>query len=158
MIKIIAAIGKNNELGLKNGLPAWKLKSDMNRFKELTSGGTVVMGRKTFESLPPQFRPLPNRKNLVITRDLSWNHPNVATVASIEEIPQDVWVIGGGEIYKNLLYLADELHITHVDGEFPADTYFPFIDEDLWVPKHEEEIESDANNSHRSVYVIYKKI
>lgn len=160
MLKIIAAIGKNNELGINNGLPPWKLKTDMKRFKELTQNGTVVMGRKTFESLPEQFRPLPNRKNIVITRNISWNYPNIVTLSKTEELQQfpEIWVIGGSEIYKSLLHVADELHITHVDGEFPADAYFPFIDEDLWVPKHEEEVPADENNSHRTVYVVYRKI
>ena len=157
MLKIIAAIGKNNELGSAGGLPSWKLKTDMERFKKLTEGQTVVMGRKTFESLPPKFRPLPNRENVVLTRDKNWQSEGVKVFDNLDDLT-DFWLIGGGNIYQQFLHLADELHITHVDGEFPADTFFPFIDEDLWVPKHEEEIPKDSENSHRSVYVVYKKI
>jgi dihydrofolate reductase len=166
MLKIIAAIGKNNELGSAGRLPSWKLKTDMERFKKLTEGQTVVMGRKTFESLPPKFRPLPNRENVVLTRDKDWKSEGVEVVSELDltllrgsgRQAEGVWIIGGGNIYQQFLHLADELHITHVDGEFPADTFFPYIDEDLWVPKHEEEIPQDGENSHRSVYVVYKKI
>ena len=162
-VKIIAAIGKNRELGNKGGLPEWNLPTDLKRFKELTSGSVVVMGRKNFESLPEKFRPLPNRTNVVLTRDTSWSQEGVLVMHSVEEILEkyrnenSLWIIGGAEIYKQFLEVANELHITHVDGEFEADTIFP---EFLHLNLKEEEVEQikkDEKNSHPSVYKIYRK-
>jgi dihydrofolate reductase len=109
---------------------------------------------------------VPSCGNVVLTRDKDWKSEGVEVVSELDltllrgsgRQAEGVWIIGGGNIYQQFLHLADELHITHVDGEFPADTFFPYIDEDLWVPKHEEEIPQDGENSHRSVYVVYKKI
>lgn len=167
-IKLIAAIGKNNELGNKGGLPLWNLKTDMERFKNLTSGKTVVMGRKTFEGFPEKFRPLPNRRNIVLTRDQSWSAPGAEVFSSFQDIipllckegqeeVEQVWVIGGGEIYKQLIDKADELHITHVDANFDADTFFPTIDENIWQKISEEKVGANEKNSHPTVYTVYKK-
>lgn len=156
MIKIIAAIGKNNELG-KDGRLLWNLAADLKNFKNLTDGQTVAMGRKTFESLPPKFRPLPNRKNIVLTRDKTWSHENVETVSDFSEL-KDAWIIGGGEIYKQFINIAAELHITHVDGDFEADTHFPEIDLVVWKKVSEESQEKNEKNSHNFIYTVYKKI
>ncbi len=163
MIKIIAAVGKNNELGNKGSLPEWKLSTDLQRFKSLTEGCPVVMGRKSYESLPEKYRPLPNRKNIVLTRDKSWKADGVETFQDIEDIlekykdEKTLWIIGGGEIYKNFIDLADELHITHVEGDFPADTFFPEIPARDFKKFSEEKIGSDEKNSHNSVYRIYQR-
>ncbi len=171
-IKIIAAIGKNNELGNSGGLPLWKLRSDFERFKNLTTGGVVVMGRKTFESLPEKFRPLPNRRNIILTRDENYKVEGAESFRSLEDLiksppnplfkkegehPQDLWIIGGGEIYKQFIDKADELHITHVGGDFEADTFFPKIDEEMWEILSKEEILADEKNSHPTTYSIYAK-
>ena len=170
-IKLVAAIGRNNELGNKGGLPLWKLKSDIERFKTLTTGQVVVMGRKTFESFPEKFRPLPNRRNIVLTRDKSWQAEGAEVFSSFKEFlntpsnspskeveNKEIWIIGGGEIYGQFINKADELHITHIDGEFVADTLFPRIDENIWQVASEEKFKADEKNSHDTIYRVYKKI
>jgi dihydrofolate reductase len=122
------------------------------------------MGRKTFESFPEKFRPLPNRRNIVLTRDKSWSAPGAELFSSFEEFLKDpqgsssgVWIIGGGEIYKQFIDKADELHITHVDGKFDADTFFPIINKNIWQKVSEEFVGSDEKNSHATVYTVYAK-
>lgn len=164
MLKIIAAIGNNYELGSGGALPLWKLSTDFERFKNLTLGHAVVMGERTYFSLPEKVRPLPGRKNIVLSMDKNLKIDGVTIYNSSDELLQgtknleQVWIMGGGQIYKQFLYLADELHITHVDGEFTADTYFPYIDTDLWIEKHSEHVPKNQDNSHPSTYKIYKKI
>lgn len=162
-VNIIAAMGRNSELGNKGNLPDWNLPTDLKRFKELTSGHVVVMGRKNFESLPEKFRPLPNRTNVVLTRDSSWSHEGVQVFHTIDEIldtyknEHSLWIIGGAEVYKQFLEKADELHLTHVDGEFEADTFFPeFLNLDFKIDS-ELKTEKDEKNSHPTFYKIYKK-
>ncbi len=163
MLKLIAAVGKNMELGNAGDLPLWKLRADMDRFKNLTSGEVVVMGRKTFESFPPKFRPLPNRRNIILTRDLSYKVDGAEVFNSFESFleqnpnEENIWIIGGGEIYRQFVNKVDELHITHVDGEFEADTRFPIIDTNIWKVSKEEFIPTDEKNSHNSTYRIYER-
>jgi len=132
MISIIAAIGKNRELGKDNKL-IWHIPKDLKRFKKITSGAVVIMGRKTFESLG---HPLPDRVNIVITRDKNYQEKGVIVCYSIEEAIRKsyklqvtsykTFIIGGGEIYRQGLKYADKLYLTVVDKEFPdADTFFP---------------------------------
>lgn len=168
-LKLIAAIGKNNELGNKNDLPLWRLSTDQKRFKNLTEGGIVVMGRKTYLSFPEKYRPLPNRRNIILTRDENFKIEGAESFTSLENFleqpldfardksPEAIWIIGGGEIYKQFVNKVNELHITHVDGEFEADTFFPVIDENIWQKISEEKIGSDEKNSHETVYRIYIK-
>jgi len=142
-ISIIAAIGKNRELGKDNRL-LWHIPEDLKRFKKITTGHVVIMGRKTFESLG---RPLPNRVNIIITRDKNYQikkdnssidrsiEPKTRICISLEEAirlakklkPDDneVFIIGGGQIYKQAINIADKLYLTVVEGEFDADTFFP---------------------------------
>ncbi len=161
-LKLIAAIGKNRELGSKGGLPLWNLKKDMERFKTLTTGKIVVMGRKTFESFPEKFRPLPNRRNIVLTRDKNWQMNGAESFESLEKFletntQEEIWIIGGGEIYKQFIDKSNELHITHVDENFEADTFFPQIDENIWQEISEEKVLQDDKNSHTTTYTIYAK-
>lgn len=129
-ISIIAAIGKNRELGKDNKL-LWHIPEDMQRFKMLTSGHVVVMGRKTFESIG---RPLPNRKNIIITRDRAYKAGSCIVVSSLEEALQkgkemdkeEIFIIGGSQIYTQALLLTQKLYLTIVDStRLDADTYFP---------------------------------
>ena len=170
MISIISAIGKNNEIGKKNGL-LWSLPADMKHFREITSGHTVIMGQKTFESIG---RPLPNRRNIILTLDKSYLRHGVDVVYSPEELedllrtsPQpspsqgegeEVFVIGGGMIYKLFIEKADKLYITHVDAEFPdADTYFPVIDENIWQKIKSEKHPKDDLNKYDIEFAEYIK-
>ncbi len=129
-LSIIVAIQKNNRgIGYQNDL-LFKISEDQKRFKALTSGHPIIMGRKTFESIG---RPLPNRTNIVITRNAEWNYEGVVVVSSLEEAiaeakkveQEEIFVIGGSEIYGRALSFVDRLYITVVDGEKQADTFFP---------------------------------
>ncbi len=161
MISIIAAIGKNNELGKENKL-LWSLPADMKHFREITSGHTVIMGRKTFESIG---KPLPNRKNIVITRDENYKKEGIEVVHSLEDAISiarqglaEIFVIGGAEIYKQALPVADKLYITHVDAENKnADTFFPEIIPILWNEISHEEHKKDDKNPHDYTFSVYKK-
>lgn len=134
---MIAAIcGKDRVLGKDNKL-LWHIPEDMQRFRDLTKGHPVIMGRKTFESLPEEYRPLPGRKNVVITRSPEWSYPDVVVANSIEDAIQkasdfdseEVFNIGGAQIYTMGLPLADRLYLTVVDADLEGDAYFPPYDE-----------------------------
>lgn len=161
MISLIAAIGKNNEIG-KNGKLLWNLPEDMKYFKETTKECTVVMGRNTFESLPEQFKPLPGRKNIVITRDINWQYKDTQVVHSIKDFleniksEENIFVIGGAQIYREMIPFADRLYITHVDEEFDADTFFPTIDTRVWKIVSEKIHSADDKNNYDMQFVIYK--
>ncbi len=132
MISIIAAIGRNRELGKDNQL-LWHIPEDMKRFKDLTLGQVVIMGRKTYESLPEKFRPLPDRTNIVITRNNYWKVAGCYVVNSIEEaikkakeFNKEIFIIGGASIYEQGIKYADKLYLTIVNQDFSeADVYFP---------------------------------
>ena len=134
-ISIIAAVGRNLELGRGNDL-IWHFKEDMKFFKETTMGSSVIMGRKTFESLP---KALPGRKNIVITNNNSYSAEGAVTVHSVDEAlesadSQEVFVIGGGKIYEQLLPVADKLYLTEIEAECPdADTYFPSFNKEEYT-------------------------
>ncbi len=171
MISIIVAIGKNNEIGKKNAL-LWDLPADMKHFRETTKGHTVIMGERTFESIG---KPLPNRRNIVITLDKGYLHHGVDVVHSPEELfnllqtsPQpspdkgegeeENFIIGGGQIYKLFIEKADKLYITHVDVSFPdADTFFPKIDEDVWQKIKSEKYPKDDLNKYDLEFAEYAK-
>lgn len=133
MISLICAMGRNREIGVDNGLP-WHISMDLKRFKKLTMGHPIIMGRRTFESIG---RPLPGRRNIIITRDLNYRHPLCMTVHSIEEAikcaladeksdPPEIFIIGGGQIYRQTITMADKLYFTLVDdAPERADTFFP---------------------------------
>ena len=134
MIILIAAAAENNALGKNNDL-IWHLPDDFKRFKALTSGHYIIMGRKTFESFP---KPLPNRTHIIITRQKNY-HPEDCLIAdnlekAIEMVPkcEAIFIIGGGEIYKQSIEIADKIELTRVHHNFEADTFFPEIDEKKW--------------------------
>ncbi len=148
MLTLIAAVAKNGTIGDKNNLP-WHLPEDLKRFKELTAGKTVIMGRKTFDSIFARLgKALPNRTNVVITRQTDIKMPEgVIVQSSIEDAlrsygSSDVFVIGGGEIYRQTIDKADKLYITHVEKEVEGDTKFPDINPEKWrlasTEKHDD--------------------
>ncbi len=134
MITIIAAAGKNNELGKDNDL-VWHLPDDFKRFKKLTTDHHIIMGRKTFESFP---KPLPNRVHVVITRNKDYNPEGAIIVHSMSEAleiaknDEQPFIIGGGEIYKLGLEVSDKIELTRVHENFEADTFFPEIPIENW--------------------------
>jgi dihydrofolate reductase len=142
MIILIAAVAENNALGKNNDL-LWHLPKDFKRFKEITSGHHIIMGRKTFESFP---KPLPNRTHVIITRQKNYVREGCVVVQDLETAlsicpkNESVFVIGGGEIYSQSIHLADQLDITRVHHSFDADVYFPEIDPKIW------ELTSEVSN------------
>lgn len=160
MISLIAAIGKNNELGKGNTL-LWHMPADMKFFRETTRGHTVIMGRKTFESLKG---PLPKRKNIVITRDKTYLRDSVDVVHSLEEAiklagdKDEVFIIGGAEIYKQSMNIADRLYITHIHAEDKdADTFFPEIIPIVWNETSHIEHKKDSENPFDYTFSVYDK-
>ncbi|MCC6563764.1 dihydrofolate reductase [Candidatus Uhrbacteria bacterium] len=140
MIILVAAVAKNGCIG-NQGQLVWRNKEDMAHFKEVTTGKAVVMGRKTWESIPPKFRPLVGRLNVVITRQAAYQLPEgVLHYSSPEEAfenlkGRDSAVIGGAEIYRLALPFAERLELTEIDSEFEGDTFFPTIDRNVWKEK-----------------------
>jgi dihydrofolate reductase len=129
-ISLVAAVARNGVIGRDGSIP-WRLPEDMRHFRDLTMGHPVVMGRRTWESLPDRFRPLPGRDNVVVTRNPDWAAQGADRAASVEDALRlldsepKVFVIGGGEIYVSALPLADELQLTEIDAEIEGDTTFP---------------------------------
>jgi dihydrofolate reductase len=140
-IALIWAEARGGVIGDDGTIP-WHLPEDLAHFKQLTLGGTVVMGRRTWQSLPERFRPLTGRRNVVLTRDVTWSAEGAETVHSIDEIldatgPGDasapVWIIGGGQVYAQAAGAATRLEVTELDLEVEGDTTAPRIDSALWA-------------------------
>ncbi len=172
ILSIISAIANNNEIGRKNEL-LWDLPIDMKHFRKTTSGHPVIMGQRTFESLGVSEdgkpgRPLPNRRNIILTLDKDFKRDGIEVAYSLEELDEllkstmnedeEAFIIGGGQIYKLFINKADRLYITHVDASFPdADTYFPTIDENIWKKVNEDRYYKDDQNIYDTNFVIYEK-
>jgi dihydrofolate reductase len=140
-VSLIWAQSSGGVIGADGGIP-WHVPEDAKRFRALTAGGAVVMGRKTWDSLPPRFRPLPGRKNIVVTRDAVWHADGAMRAVSLDEalwlagnLP--VWVIGGAQIYVLAMPLADTLEVTEIDTEPDGDAYAPAIDSSWEVARRE---------------------
>ncbi|MCX7165796.1 MAG: dihydrofolate reductase [Rhodocyclales bacterium] len=136
VLTLIAAVARNGVIGIDNRLP-WHLPADLKHFKALTSGHTVIMGRKTWESLPANFRPLPGRRNIVVTRNGSYHAAGATVVVSLPAAISaaeggEAFVIGGAELYAAALPLAGHLQLTEIDATFEGDTRFPVIDPHQW--------------------------
>ncbi len=161
-ISLVAAIAQNNAIGKDNDL-LWHLPADFKHFKETTSGHFILMGRKTFESFP---KPLPNRTHLIITRQINYNVPencfafvsvNDALEFAKQQNQETVYVIGGGEIYKETIQQANELIITHVEASFKdVDAFFPEITSD-WKMISEEFHKADEKNKYDFIISVYHK-
>ena len=155
-VSMIAAVGKNLELGKNNDL-IWHFKEDMRFFKDTTMGHTVVMGRKTFDSLP---KALPGRKNIVISSNAEYQAQGATVVTSVEEALQiadneEIFVIGGGKIYAEFLPYADKLYLTEIDAECDdADTYFPQFNKSEYIKEIINYYDIDGVEFY---HVVYKK-
>jgi dihydrofolate reductase len=162
MVTIIAAIAKNNALGLNNDL-IWHLPADLKRFKKITTGHHILMGRNTFESIG---RPLPNRTTIIITRNKEYTKEGCLVAHSLEqalEMAQDeeqIFIIGGAQVYKYAIEndFADVLDITLVHHEFEADVFFPEIDDSVWERVEREDFIADEKNKFDYSFLRYKKI
>jgi len=144
-IALIAAIDRQRAIGRGGGL-MWQEREDQRRFRAATLGCPVIMGRKTWDSLPPRFRPLPGRRNIVVTRNASWHavgaesEPSLDAALALATATAKVFVIGGGELYAQALPLADELMLTEIDTAFEgADVFFPAFDRSAFVEVAREE-------------------
>ena len=173
ILSLISAIGKNNELGKKNDL-LWNLPIDMKHFRETTRGHAVVMGQKTFESLARDEngkqigRLLPNRRNIILTQDPTFSKEGAEIAYTVEEVmdllrkttmlDEEVFVIGGGMIYKLFINPADKLYITHVNASFPdAEIFFPKIEESKWEKTKSEKYPKDEQNAYDLEFAEYIK-
>ncbi len=160
-ISIIVAIAENNAIGKDNKL-LWHLPDDLKRFKRLTSGHPVIMGKKTFESLP--IKPLPNRTNIVLTDIPDELIEGCVMAYSIEDAlskcpdGEECFVMGGGMVYKQFLEIADRLYITYIHKNFDADTFFPTVNYDDWTLVEEEKHEDEGNHGFSFTYTLYEKI
>jgi len=161
-LSLIVAMTNENVIGREGGMP-WQLPADLKYFMKTTSGHSIIMGRKTFESIGS--KPLPNRTNIIVTSDKSYNAENCIVVNSFEEaynmknsgiIDEEVFVIGGGKIYAEAIKYADKLYITHIDASIIGDTYFPKIS-NRWNKISEDFRKSDENNSLDMCFVVYEK-
>ncbi|QTD36877.1 dihydrofolate reductase [Polaribacter batillariae] len=161
MITIIAAIAKNNALGKNNDL-IWHLPADLKRFKKVTTGHHILMGRNTFESIG---KPLPNRTTIIITRNNNYFKDGCLIANSIENAidlakeDAEIYIIGGAQIYKEAMAnnLADQLDITLVHHEFEADVYFPEINPKIWKEVSREDFKADEKNKYDYSFVSYRK-
>ena len=153
MVTIIAAIAKNNALGLNNDL-IWHLPADLKRFKKITTGHHILMGRNTFESIG---RPLPNRTTIIITRNKEYTKEGCLVMAQDQE---QIFIIGGAQVYKYAIEndFADVLDITLVHHEFEADVFFPEIDDSVWERVEREDFIADEKNKFDYSFLRYKKI
>ena len=161
MLSIIVAKAKNNIIGKENKMP-WHLPEDLKHFKNLTTGHTIIMGRKTFESFG---RPLPNRKHIVFSQnpDFKVNDENVEVVHSLLQIQdliegkEEAFVIGGAMIYNFLMPYVRKMYVTEIEKDFDGDTFFPLIDEDVWKETAREKGIKDKKNDLDYYFVTYER-
>lgn len=150
-VNMIFARAANGVIGKDNTLP-WHLPEDMAHFKRLTQGWPVIMGRKTWDSLPPKFRPLPGRTNIVVTRQQDWTAPGAVVAASVEEAfrhcksPEQVWVIGGAQIYAQAAPLADRIEVTEIAQDFEGDAFAPHLGPEWQETAREKHVSSNGLN------------
>ncbi len=165
-VAIHVAVAQNGVIGRDNGLP-WRLSSDLKRFKAGTMGKPIVMGRKTFESIG---KPLPGRLNIVVTRDPAFCAEGVEVAASLDDAlalarvrarcmaaADEICVVGGGEIYRQALPIADRLHVTHVLADVDGDAHFPEIDPATWLLVSSEDVPAGERDSHATRHAVYER-
>lgn len=155
MISLIVAYAHNQVIG-KDGVMPWHLPADLKHVKEVTTGKTIVMGRKTVEGIG---KPLPNRRNVVLTRNPDFHMPGVDVVHSMEEVLSlgDVIIFGGAEIYRQFLDAADRLYITEIDLDVQGDTFFPPWDRDAYTMVEKREGIVDEKNRYPHTFYVFEK-
>ena len=165
-VSIIVAMSENRVIGKDNQLP-WRISADMKYFKQITMGRPVVMGRKTFESIG---RPLPGRKNIVVTRQASWRHDDITIFYNVEEAldfaigeaqrdnQDEVMVIGGSEIYRQVLPICDKLYVTRVHAQIDGDAFFPNFEGSNWRLSFQQIVEPLGNDQYTCSFMVYDKL
>ena len=160
MLSLIAAVARNRAIGKDNQL-LWHLPEDMRHFRETTRGKTVIMGRRTWESLPERFRPLPGRLNIVVSRNPGYQAAGATRAGSLQEaiekagVGDEAFIIGGAELYRQALPLAETLYLTEIAADFDGDTFFPEV-----APEHWQEISRSQSARHDGLsyaFVVYKR-
>lgn len=162
ILSLIAALSKNRVIGKNNDLP-WRLPDDMKYFMETTKGHCVIMGRKNYESIPHKFRPLPDRTNIVVTRQKEYEAKDCLVVHSLEDAlviakqknEKEVFVIGGAEIYQLVLPKANKLYLTEIDAEIEGDTFFPLFDKIIFKEQSRRHHDADSKHAFAFDFVIY---
>ena len=160
MINIIVAIDENNGIGFQGKLP-WHLSEDLKFFKKTTLGTSVVMGRKTWEGLP--IKPLPDRNNIILSRKSDFRYSTIRTMNSVTQVidyalaGNHIFVIGGAEVYKSFLPLADRLYVTKINKIFPCDAFFPPINPMDWLVEEESELHYDEKEDLNFKFIVYKR-
>ncbi|MBP1853505.1 dihydrofolate reductase [Rhizobium halophytocola] len=165
-ISMVVAVARNGVIGRDNDMP-WRLSTDLKRFKALTLGKPLVMGRRTFQSFGS--RPLPGRPHIVVTRDAAYAPEGVETAPGLEAALEraaeiaaatgvdEICVIGGGQIYAQAMPFADVLHVTHVDAEIEGDTVFPPVDPDMFEPVEQLAVPAGEKDNYPTKYVVYRR-
>jgi dihydrofolate reductase len=158
-ISLVVAMSKDRVIGNENALP-WHLSADLKRFKAITMGKPILMGRKTHESIG---RPLPGRENIVVTRNKDYSAPGCVVVTSVEQGmtaaagAEELMVIGGAEIYRQMLPLADRMYVTMVHGSFAGDAFFPGWEPPDWKETSREEHQADEKNPHAYTFLVFQR-
>ncbi len=165
IVSIVVAVSENGVIGREGDMP-WKLSTDLKRFKALTLGKPVVMGRKTFASIG---RLLPGRPHVIVSRNPDFHPEGVEVATSLEDAiararslaaaskVDEIFVIGGGEIYRQALAFADRLHVTHVTATIDGDTFFPPVDETVFEPVEHADVPAGEKDSYATRYVLYRR-
>ena len=164
-ISIIVAASLNNVIGKDNTL-IWHLPADMKYFKEKTSGHCIITGRKNYESIPEKYRPLPNRTNIVITRQKDYQAPGAIVVSSLKEAiekakeieKETIFIIGGGEIFTQSLDIADTIFLTRIHENFEGDVFFPELNLNQWKEVYKSDCESDEKNKYDYSFIILERL
>ena len=166
IISLIAALSENNVIGKNNDLP-WSLPDDMKYFMQTTKGHHVIMGRKNYDSIPEKFRPLPNRTNFVVTRQLNFIAPGCTVLNSIDDAisaaksagEKEVFVIGGSEIYKHTLGIANRLYLTEIKAIIEGDVFFPYFNKKEWIEiSRIQHSILDARHAYEFDFAVYERL
>ena len=164
-ISIIVAVDENNVIGKDNAL-IWHLPADMKFFKDKTTGHCIITGRKNYESIPEKYRPLPNRTNIIITRQKNYHAPGATIVGSIDEAIEkakqtgyeEIFIIGGAEIFRQSMHLVDKLYVTKIYHSFEGDVFFPAINTKEWKETDRRKGIVDEKNKYEHDFIVYEKI
>jgi dihydrofolate reductase len=163
-ISLIVAVAENGVIGKNNDLP-WHLPKDMKYFRDTTMGHCVIMGRKNYDSIPEKYRPLEGRTNIVVTRNKEFKAENCIVVSSIEKAIEEarkknddeIFIIGGADIFRQSINLADKIYYTKIHHTFDGDVFFPKLDEKKWKLISQKNIEADAKNQFSFSFCVYEK-
>ncbi len=164
IISLIAAAAENNVIGRNNQLP-WHLPSDMKYFREKTMGHCVIMGRKNFETIPDKFRPLPGRTNIIVTHQKDFSFPGIITANSIEEALEivkqknepEAFIIGGGEIFKQALGMADKIYLTRIHAAIDGNVFFPSLNMNEWKEETVQHFKADEKNKFDYSFIVLSR-